>query len=237
MSKRHHRYLLTAALAAVALLTGCASTSLTKDPLEGFNRAMFAFNEGVDQLALRPAAKGYELVVPAPVRSGVTNFFSNVGDLSVAFNDALQGKGSDAATDVGRFVVNTTVGVLGVMDVATEWGMEKHDEDFGQTLGKWGIGDGPYLVLPLLGPRTTRDAAARLTVDMTADAISHIHKVAPRNAAYGLRLVDDRATLLPADKVIEEAALDKYSYIRDAYLQRRRNLVHDGNPPRRTDDD
>ena len=141
---------------------------------------------------------------------------------------------SEAASDVGRFVVNSTVGILGVIDWASDMGMEKHDEDFGQTFGRWGVGNGAYVVIPVFGPRTARDTVG-LVLDVKADPVANVKHVPTRNSLLVLRVVSDRATLLPADKVIEEAALDKYSYIRDAYLQRRRNLIYDGNPPREVD--
>lgn len=219
------------ALAMSGLLAGCATSGNPKDPVEGFNRAMFAFNEGLDTAIIKPVAKGYEAVLPAPVRSGVTNFFGNIADFFIGVNNLLQGKPGDAASDLGRVLVNSTIGILGIFDVATGAGLEKHEEDFGQTFGRWGVGDGAYVVLPFFGPRTIRDTAG-LVLDSMADPVADIDHVPTRNVLLALRIVDTRADLLPADKVIEEAALDKYSYIRDGYLQRRRNLVHDGNPPR-----
>ena len=222
--------------AAVGVLGGCATSGNPKDPLEGVNRAVFAFNEGLDKVVIKPVAQGYEAAVPLPARTGVSNFFSNVGDLFIAVNNLLQGKPGDAVSDIGRLVVNSTVGILGFFDVASELGLEKHEEDFGQTLGRWGVGDGPYVVLPFFGPRTLRDTAG-LVVDGYADPVYYaIEDVPTRNILYATRIVSTRAQLLPADKVIEEAALDKYTYIRDAYLQRRRSLIYDGNPPRIKDD-
>ncbi len=215
----------------VALLTGCATSGNPKDPIEGFNRAMFAFNEGVDTVVIKPVAKGYDAVVPAPVRTGVTNFFGNIADLFIGINNLLQGKPDQAFSDFGRVVINTTIGILGLFDVASEAGLEKHEEDFGQTFGRWGVGDGAYVVLPFFGPRTVRDTVG-LVLDVKTDPVANVSDVATRNSLLALRLIDNRADLLPADKVIEEAALDKYSYVRDGYLQRRRSLIHDGNPPR-----
>lgn len=230
----------TAACAlAVAALGGCATTGTvasSQDPAEGFNRTMFAFNEGMDALIVRPVARGYEFALPSPVRTGIANFFANIGDVFIGVNDLLQGKPQEAATDVGRFVINSTVGVLGLVDVATDLGLEKHDEDFGQTFGRWGAGPGPYVVLPVFGPRTVRDGAG-LAVDLTADPVGYIDRVAVRNSLVGLRYISDRTALLPADKVIEEAALDKYAYVRDGYLQLRQFKVYDGNPPRVADPD
>lgn len=223
----------SAAMAAVAagLLAGCATSGNPKDPIEGFNRAMFAFNEGLDTVIIKPVATGYDAVLPAPIRTGVTNFFSNIGDVFVGVNNLLQGKVPEAFSDLGRVAINTTIGLLGVMDIASDAGLEKHDEDFGQTFGRWGVGDGAYVVLPLFGARTARDTVG-LVLDVATDPVAQHKPKRVRNAALALRLVNDRANLLPADKVVEEAALDKYSYVRDAYLQRRRNVIHDGNPPR-----
>jgi phospholipid-binding lipoprotein MlaA len=219
------------AVAAIGLLTGCATSGNPKDPIEGFNRAMFAFNEGLDSAIVKPVAKGYDAVLPTPIKTGVTNFFSNIEDLFIGVNNLLQGKVPEAFSDLGRVVINSTVGLLGVIDFASDAGLEKHDEDFGQTFGRWGVGNGAYVVIPVFGSRTVRDTVG-LVLDVAADPVANHHPERTRDIALVLRLVNDRANLLPADKVIEEAALDKYSYMRDAYLQRRRNLIHDGNPPR-----
>ena len=219
------------ALVAAVLMGGCATTAGNKDPMEGFNRSMFAFNEGLDAAVIRPVAKGYEFVAPSFVRTGVSNFFGNIADAFIAVNNLLQGKAVEAISDAGRLLVNSTVGMLGLLDVATEWGMEKHEEDFGQTFGRWGMDTGAYVVLPLFGPRNVRDGVG-LVFDVAADPLGHVSDASVRNSLAALRLVNDRAVLLPADKIIDEAALDKYSYLRDAYLQRRRSLVFDGRPPR-----
>lgn len=219
------------ALVAASLLSGCASSGNPKDPIEGFNRAMFAFNEGLDSVIIKPVATGYEAVLPSPVRTGVTNFFSNIEDVFIGVNNLLQGKVPEAVSDLGRVVINTTIGLLGVIDFASDAGLEKHDEDFGQTFGRWGVGNGAYVVIPVFGPRTVRDTVG-LVLDVAADPVANHEPARVRDLALVLRLVNDRANLLPADKVVDEAALDKYSYMRDAYLQRRRNLIHDGNPPR-----
>lgn len=222
---------ITATALVVGLLTGCASSGNPKDPIEGFNRAMFAFNEGLDSAILKPVATGYEAVLPSPIRTGVTNFFGNIDDLFIGVNNLLQGKVPEAFSDLGRVAINTTIGLLGVLDVASEAGLEKHDEDFGQTFGRWGVGNGAYVVIPFFGPRNVRDTVG-LVLDVAADPVANHEPARVRDAALVLRVVNDRANLLPADKVVEEAALDKYSYMRDAYLQRRRNQIHDGNPPR-----
>ncbi|HMX15221.1 MAG TPA: VacJ family lipoprotein [Rhodocyclaceae bacterium] len=225
---------LAAALAVGGLLGGCATSGNPKDPIEGFNRAMFAFNEGVDTVVIKPVSTAYDYVLPAPIKTGVSNFFANIGDVFIAVNNLLQGKVPEAASDAGRFVVNSTIGLLGVIDVASDMGLEKHNEDFGQTFGRWGVGSGAYVVVPFFGPRTVRDTVG-LILDVKTDPVGYVDHIPTRNTLYALRVVSDRAALLPADKVIEEAALDKYSYIRDGYLQRRRNLIHDGNPPREQD--
>lgn len=229
------------AVCAVGLLSGCATTGTTtannpKDPWEGFNRAMFSFNEGLDTAVIKPVAQGYEYVTPTPVNDGITNFFANIADVFIGVNNLLQGKPGDAASDLGRFLINSTLGVLGFFDVASHGGFEKHEEDFGQTFGKWGMGPGPYVVLPVFGPRTLRDTGG-LIVDTAVDPVSHVRNVPTRNSLLALRIVDTRADLLPADKVIEAAALDKYSYLRDAYLQRRQRAVYDGRPPKEADDE
>lgn len=222
-------------VAAVAgLLGGCATSGNPKDPVEGFNRAMFGFNEGFDKILIKPLASGYEAVLPSPIQTGISNVFSNIYDLMIGVNNLLQGKPAQAASDAGRVIVNTTVGFLGLIDVASSMGMEKHDEDFGQTFGRWGMDDGAYLVWPIFGPRTFRDTIG-LAFDIVTDPIAHIDHISTRNSMILLRYISNRAELLKADKVIEEAALDKYSYVRDAYLQRRRSLIHDGNPPREQD--
>lgn len=219
-----------------ALLNGCATSQNPKDPAEGFNRAMFSFNEGLDKVVLKPVAQGYDTVVPVPAKTGVSNFFGNIADVFIGVNNLLQGKVGDAASDAGRFAINSTIGVLGLIDWASDMGFEKHEEDFGQTFGRWGAEPGAYLVIPVFGPRDVRDTVG-LAFDMWADPVPRVDNVPARNTLIVTRLVSDRAALLPADKVIEEAALDKYSYVRDAYLQRRRNLVYDGKAPRQANDD
>lgn len=219
------------AAATLLLLGGCATSGNPKDPIEGFNRVMFAINDGIDKTIVKPVAQGYESTLPAPVRTGVANFFGNIDDVFVAVNNLLQGKLPEALSDAGRVLINSTVGLLGVIDVASDAGLEKHDEDFGQTFGRWGVGDGAYLVLPVFGPRTLRDTFG-LVLDVQTDPVSQLKDVPSRNTLTATRGISDRARLLPTDKIVEEAALDRYSYIRDAYLQRRRSKIYDGNPPR-----
>jgi phospholipid-binding lipoprotein MlaA len=220
------------------LLAGCATTGERnpKDPWEGFNRGVFAFNDKLDQVVMKPVATGYVKVVPGFAREGVTNFFANIEDVGTSLNNFLQGKPREGATDAGRFVVNTVFGVFGLWDIATPLGLEKHYEDFGQTLGAWGMGSGPYLVLPLLGPSSARDAPAKV-VD---PSWYYSNAVNPDGLYWGLWSLDkvnQRALLFQSEKVLDEAALDKYSFIRDAWLQRRRNQVYDGSPPRVKEED
>jgi len=169
-------------------------------------------------------------VLPDFARKGISNFFSNIGDVIVALNNLLQGKFTNAISDVGRIAVNTTVGLLGLIDVASEMGLEKHDEDFGQTLGYWGLGSGPYLVLPLLGPSSVRDTFG-LAGDWKTNPLTYVDPDRDRNALYGLSIISRRSELLEASDILATAALDPYEFVRDGYLQRRRNLVYDGNPP------
>jgi phospholipid-binding lipoprotein MlaA len=216
--------------AALSSLAGCATTANNpKDPYEGFNRAMFQVNEGLDTV-IKPVAKGYDAAAPLPVKVGIGNFFGNLQDIWTSLNNFMQGKGGQGLSDAGRVVINSTVGIGGVFDVASEMGLEKHQEDFGQTLGKWGVGDGPYFYWPIFGPRTSRDTVG-LGVDLYADPIFLFHDVPLRNSAVVVRYIDRRAGLLPADKVVEEAAFDKYNYIRDAYLQNRASEINDGEIP------
>lgn len=226
------------AFAAVVMggLAGCATTANNpKDPYEGFNRAMFAVNEGID-VVVKPVAQGYDAAAPLPVKAGIGNFFGNIWDLLTAFNNLLQGKGEQGLSDIGRVLINTTIGIGGVFDVASEMGLEKHTEDFGQTLGVWGVGDGPYFYWPLIGPRTTRDTFGWV-VDSAMDPVWYVSDVPLRNSLVGVRFIDMRASLLPTDKVVEQAAFDKYNYIRDAYLQNRRSEINDGKAPIKGRDD
>ncbi len=236
MKTQKIRRVLGVALTAAFIggLTGCASTANNpKDPYEGFNRAMFSVNEGID-VVVKPIAQGYDAAAPLPVKAGIGNFFGNIYDVWTAVNNLLQGKGGDALSDLGRVLVNTTVGIGGVFDVASEMGLEKHAEDFGQTLAVWGVPEGEYLYWPMIGPRTTRDTFGWL-VDTAADPVWRVDDIALRNSLVGVHFIDLRASLLPTDKVVEQAAFDKYNYIRDAYLQNRRSAVRDGNPEKEGD--
>jgi phospholipid-binding lipoprotein MlaA len=224
--------LLSVALIAgvVGGLTGCATTANNpKDPYEGFNRAMFSVNEGID-VVVKPVAQGYDAAAPLPVKAGIGNFFGNIGDVWISLNNFLQGKGEQGLSDVGRVLINTTIGIGGVFDIASEVGLDKHSEDFGQTLGKWGVGEGPYMYWPIIGPRTTRDTLG-WAVDTSFDPVWGVKEVPVRNSMVAVRFIDTRASLLPTDKVVEQAAFDKYDYIRNAYLQNRRSEVNDGKTP------
>jgi phospholipid-binding lipoprotein MlaA len=216
----------------LAFLGGCATVpgGNPRDPLEGFNRGVAKFNDGLDQALVRPLATAYRDVVPQVARTSVGNFFSNLRDAWSAVNSGLQLKGQAAAESVMRFSINTVFGVVGLFDVATEMKIERHREDFGQTLGRWGVPTGPYLVLPVLGPSTLRDALA-LPVDRAGNIVAGLDNIATRNTLMVLDAVDTRARLLGVGAMMEEAALDKYSFVRDVYLQRRSNDVSDGKEP------
>ena len=220
---------------SLSLLGGCASTGNPRDPLEPINRGIYTFNDGFDALLVKPAAEFYRFIVPEFARTGVSNFFSNINDVIVALNSLLQGKLTQAGSDVARLIINSTIGLVGLIDVATEIGLEKHNEDFGQTLGFWGIGDGPYLVLPLLGPSSARDAVGWFG-DYYMWPIAYVESDLTRNILIAVRFVTARADLLEASRILETAALDPYEFVRDAFLQRRRNLVYDGKPPPDDDD-
>lgn len=231
------RALTAAAAVTLALLGGCATTGAggdPRDPYEPMNRAIYKFNDEFDKAIAKPVAEAYRAFVPDVVRTGVGNFFSNINDVLVALNNTLQGKIPDAINDLGRVAVNTTLGVLGFRDVATELGVPKNNEDFGQTLGRWGFRDGPYIVLPILGPSSVRDTFGWVG-DIYTSPLVGVDNVNLRNSLIGLRFVTVRADLLEASAILETAALDPYEFVRDAYLQRRRNLVHDGNPPEEKD--
>ena len=211
---------LWAGLLALALLQGCAVGPNPRDPFEPFNRSVTRFNDGLDEAIVKPVAQAYQDTVPSPVRTGVNNFFGNLSDAWSFVNNVLQARPQAAVDSFMRVSVNTLIGLGGVLDWATLMGIERHREDFGKTLGRWGVDTGPYLVLPVLGPSTVRDAAARV-VDAKGDLVLQIDNVPARNSLYVLRAVDLRASFLRAGDVLDQAALDKYSFTRDAYLQRR----------------
>ena len=210
-----------------ATLSACATSPNPKDPYEGFNRAVFKFNDTLDKAALKPVATVYKKVLPSFVQTGVGNFFANLGDVWTAANNLLQGKGADGMSDVTRVAVNSTVGIVGLIDVASKAGLPKHNEDFGQTLGTWGLNSGPYLMLPLLGPSTVRDTAA-LPLDFLGDPWHYKRPVYLRNIGSVTRVIDKRAALLDASNLMEDAALDRYEFVRDGFLQQRESRIHDG---------
>jgi phospholipid-binding lipoprotein MlaA len=219
----------------LALAAGAAGAQSANDPFERYNRAMFGFNDAVDEAVLTPVAKGYQAAVPQLLRTGVSNFFGNFGDGWSAINNLLQGKGEAGVTMVFRVATNTLFGIGGIFDVASDLGMERTPEDFGQTLGRWGLPAGPYFVWPLLGPSTIRDTVGR-PLDLAWSTSLVVNDSGVNVGLAALQLVDTRANLLSASRVIEGIALDKYTFIRDAYIARRRNLVYDGNPPELPED-
>jgi len=235
-----------ALLLTTALLAGCASTAdahkahtpaAQNDPFEPFNRSMYALNDGLDRAVLKPVATLYRSATPQMARDGVTNFFANLGDLWSFVNNLLQGRGESAFNSIARFGTNTVFGIGGLLDVASEAGIARRKQDFGQTLGHWGVSTGPYLVLPLLGSSTVRDTAA-LPLDWQGNPLAHVDDVAVRNSLNALRLVDARARLLGATDTLDSVAIDRYSLTRDIYLGLRRSaLSSDGHIPDYDDED
>lgn len=215
------------ALVLAAALGGCATSGNPQDPLEGFNRAMFSFNDALDQAVLKPVATVYRDATPQFVQTGVGNFFGNIGDVWTAVNNMLQGKFANGFSDIMRVSINTVMGLGGLLDIGSEAGLPKHKEDFGETLAVWGVGSGPYVVLPFLGSSTMRDTLA-LPVDFAGDLWTYYRPVRQRNIGSVVRVIDGRAAILNASNLIEDAALDRYEFIRDAYLQRRENKIRDG---------
>ncbi|MDO8261924.1 MAG: VacJ family lipoprotein [Gallionella sp.] len=226
--------LISAQLIFFLLLTGCAGARNPSDPLEPFNRSVYQINDTVDKAVVKPVAQAYDAVMPAPFKIMAGNFISNVDDAVVTANDLLQFKFAQAASDGSRFMFNSTFGIFGLLDVASR--LEKHREDFGQTLGFWGLGDGPYLVLPFLGPSSVRDATG-IYVDTGPSVPGQVKHIPTRNQYYLASGIHRRSTLLDQEKVLDEAVIDRYEFIRDTYLLHRRNLVYDGNPPRERYDD
>jgi phospholipid-binding lipoprotein MlaA len=220
------------AIAALLVTQGCATVSQpnARDPLESFNRTMFGFNEAVDATVIKPVATGYRAITPNWFRKGVGNFFNNLEDMWSVVNNGLQGRAQDFSDSVGRVMVNTSIGLLGIFDVASDLNIERHTADFGLTLGRWGVPPGPYVVLPVLGPRTLREVAA-LPLDSYGMPVYHLGDQDTRTWLPVMDVVDIRAKYLNASNVLEGAALDSYSFQRDAYFQRQRNVQFDGNPP------
>lgn len=218
------------------LLCGCVSTREVlrenPDPFETYNRIIFKFNDKVDKAVLKPVAKAYKKVMPTLLDEGVTNVFSNMDDVIVFVNDVLQAKFNQAAMDSSRIVYNTVFGLAGFFDVATYMGLPKHEEDFGQTLGYWGVGEGYFIVVPLFGPSTTRDIVGTVTDNLYFDPLFSLPEISQRVGAFVLKIVDTRADLLRLERAFGGIQIDPYAFQREAYLQRRRNLVYDGNPPK-----
>jgi phospholipid-binding lipoprotein MlaA len=224
---------LTSIGALIVVLAGCAvrpPEQEANDPLEPLNRAIYRFNDALDRAVLRPVAEGYQEYVPSPVRTGVRNFFFNIREPFTIVNQVLQGKPDQAAGDTMRLMFNTTFGVFGLFDVATGWGLEPHEEDFGQTFGVWGIGEGWFLMLPLLGPSTARDAPG-LVLEYKFAPIRQLTSGVETYAAAGLFFISERAELLSATEVLDTASVDPYLEVREAYRQKRWSEIHDGNPP------
>lgn len=217
---------------AMLLLQGCATVASpdARDPLESFNRGVFSFNDGLDRVVLKPTARAYQATLPDWARKGVGNFFNNLEDVWSALNNGLQLRGQEMGDSIGRVMVNSTLGLGGLIDVASDLSIDRHPANFGLTLGRWGVRPGPYLVLPLLGPATLREVAA-LPIDQQGSLITHVPDEATRTALTLTNVVDTRARYLRAGDVVDGAALDRYSFTRDAYLQRQRNDDYDGDPP------
>jgi phospholipid-binding lipoprotein MlaA len=223
------------ALIVVLLGSGCATTNNPNDPLEGYNRAMFSFNDGVDRAVAQPVAKAYKAVTPQFVRTGVSNFFGNISDLWSGINQIFQGRIEAGASSLMRVAINTTIGLGGLLDVAGEMRLPSEKSDFGQTLGKWGVGSGPYVVLPLLGPSTLRDTVG-LPADFYGNLWTYKDPVSVRNTGTLVGFVNLRARYLDTANLLEDASLDKYSFVRDAYLQRRQSQI-DGASTQNDEDD
>ena len=215
------------AILLVTFMAGCSTTS-NKDPLEGLNRGIYKFNDVTDKAVFKPVAGAYKAVAPTPIQTGVSNFFANIRTFVTSINQVLQFKFNKAAESAGRFIINSTIGIAGLIDVASKDGIPQYKEDFGQTLGYWGLGDGPYLVLPFLGPSSVRDTTGLVAESFTIDPLGYIDDPRARNITYGTLFISTRAGYLPGSDLLDEAALDPYSFMRDAYLQRRANQVADG---------
>ncbi len=221
---------LTAAALIVAL-SGCASHGDPRDPLEPMNRAIYRFNESADKAVFKPVAEGYQTVAPKPVQTGVRNFFSNLNDVTVLANDALQLKAEHAGRDLLRITINSSFGLLGLLDVAQDMGLKKRNKDFGQTLGYWGAASGPYIVLPIYGPSSVRDAAGRLVDVLYFDPIQNREVFPQRTGVIVLDSIDTRVERLKVKDALDAAALDPYEFARDVFLARRTSQIHEGHPP------
>jgi phospholipid-binding lipoprotein MlaA len=222
----------------ILMMSGCA-TQANRDPLEGMNRGIYKFNDVTDRAIFKPVATAYKAVAPTPVRKGFNNFFNNLGSITTVLNDLLQLKFANAFTDAGRFVINTTFGIAGFIDVAGMDNIPNHKEDFGQTLGHWGVGNGAYLVLPFLGASTVRDTTGLVFDTVTTDPITYTHNIGQvrlHNQLRAAQFIDRRTELLDAKDIVDEASLDPYAFMRDAYLQRRETMINDGTVTSPTND-
>ena len=221
-------------LAHTFTITGCTTLKGPEnpnDPYESFNRSVYSFNEKFDEYAYQPVAKAYKFITPDFVDTGITNFFSNIDDVLVVFNDVFQFKIVQAASDLSRFIINSTIGIFGFFDVATQIGLEKHNEDFGQTLGTWGVDSGPYLVIPFLGPSSVRDGIGLVADTSYLDPLNSQLEGNEQLAVYGIKYIDKRADLLKISNLLNEVAPDPYAFLRDSWTQQRTHLIYDGNPP------
>lgn len=223
---------LAPSIIAILSMTGCspATTKDSRDPIEGWNRGVQNFNDKLDDYVMKPVATGYSKVTPSVLDQGITNFYNNVEDISVIGNDLLQFKLLQSGQDMGRLFVNSTVGLGGFVDVASKMHLPKHDEDFDQTLAKWGMPSGPYFVIPFIGPSTPRGVFG-LAGDTMSNPINWIYPLAVPYSSGTLRLVDQRSDLMSASKIMDEASIDRYEFIRNAYFQQRNYVIHDGHPP------
>lgn len=232
MNKHINKMILSIAL--LVLVSGCATTQ-NNDPLEGVNRGVYKFNDVADRYVMKPVATAYKNVAPSPVRKGVSNFFGNLLTITTVVNDLLQFKFSQAFSDAGRFVINSTFGIAGLIDVASMDNIPKHQEDFGQTLGYWGVGNGPYLVWPIYGSSTLRDTTGFVVDTYTSDPIAYLHKdghIREHNQVRLVQLLNRRYELLDASDLVDNASIDPYAFARDSYLQHRASLVQDGLVPK-----
>lgn len=236
MKTTSNRYRMALVLGMAIVIAGCASATKNdpRDPWEGWNRGVQSFNDGLDDYFMKPVSTGYQWITPEFVDRGVTNFFSNVEDINVVVNDMLQGKFMQSGMDTGRFLVNTSLGIGGFVDVASMIDLPKHEEDLDQTLGSWGIPSGPYVVLPLIGPSTPRGALG-LAGDTAANPLNWVSPGAVGFGSGTLKTIDMRADLLSSSKIADEASVDRYEFIRNAYFQQRNYRIHDGNPPMEDD--
>jgi len=225
------RLRLIACVVLVVFISGCATTGTRdeRDPLEGFNRSMYSFNQGIDKVLFDPVAKFYQAITPDFIEKGISNIFDNIDDISIIANDILQLKIGQAYSDIARFVFNSTLGFAGFLDVSSQMGLEKHDEDFGQTLAVWGVGSGPYLVTPFLGPTTLRDATSLVVDDILLNPVTYLgNNDALQAGIYTLDYVDIKADLLTTNDLVNEAALDQYEFTKNAYFSRRESQINDG---------